>query len=74
MKIAFIFLVFVLFYGASAAFNIVSFGAIPNSDSLIDQFKNQKAILAAIKAASESTIERVVVIPAKKFYTMPIRI
>lgn len=33
-------------------YDISHFGAVPNSDVVSDQFKNQKAILAAIAAAN----------------------
>lgn len=55
----------------TSAFDIMHFGAIPNSDNIKDHFANQKAILAAIKAANEATIDRVIRIPNKTFYTMP---
>lgn len=56
-------------------FDITHFGAVPNSDTVTDQFKNQKAILDAIKAANASNAtERIVRIPDKRFYSMPIRV
>ena len=56
-------------------YDITHFGAVPNSDTITDQFKNQKAILDAIKAANASlTSERIVRIPDKRFYSMPIRV
>jgi len=56
-------------------YDIMHFGAVPNSDTITDQFKNQKAILDAIKAANASlTSERIVRIPDKRFYSMPIRV
>ena len=54
--------------------DIMSFGAVPNSDTLPDQFKNSKAILAAILRANSSATDRTVRIPAHKFYTMPVRV
>jgi hypothetical protein len=36
----------------TSAFDIMQFGAIPNSDNVKDHFANQKAFLAAIKAAN----------------------
>jgi hypothetical protein len=55
-------------------FDIEQFGAIPHSDELKAQFINQKAIMSAIKAASQSSLERIVKIPPKTFYTMPFQI
>jgi hypothetical protein len=55
-------------------FDITKFGAVANSDSVPDQFRNQQAILAALSAANASAIDRVVRIPAHKFYSMPIRV
>jgi hypothetical protein len=63
-----------LLLSASCIYDILSFGAVPASDTLADQLKNTKAILAAIKQANASTTERVVRIPAHKFYAMPIRV
>jgi hypothetical protein len=57
-----------------SVYDIMQFGAVPNSDTVIDQFKNQKAILAAIAAANTSKGERAIRIPSKTFYTMPIRV
>jgi hypothetical protein len=37
-------------------FDIEQFGAIPHSDELKAQFINQKAIMSAIKAASQSSL------------------
>ena len=57
--------------------DIMHFGAIPNEDSLKAQVANAKAINLAIEKArdKESTgDERIVVVPTKKFYTMPIAI
>lgn len=59
---------------SSCIFDITQFGAVPNSDVLGDHFKNQRAILSAIAAANASSGERIVRIPNKKFYTMPIRV
>jgi hypothetical protein len=58
----------------SSVYDILSFGAVPNSDTVHDQFINAEAILKAIQAANSSQGERVVRIPNKKFYSMPIRI
>ena len=59
----------------TSIFDITHFGAVPNSDTISDQFKNAKAILDAIKAANASlSSERVVRIPDKRFYSMPIRV
>ena len=63
-----------LLFTASCLYDIFSFGAVPNSDTLKDQFANQRAILEAIKQANASKTERVVRIPNKKFYSMPIRV
>jgi hypothetical protein len=57
-----------------AAFDIMQFGAIPNSDNVKDHFQNQKAITQALLAANASSIDRVVRIPAKTFYSMPFKI
>jgi len=38
----------------TSVFDITKFGAVPNSDSVVDQFKTQRAILAAIKSANQS--------------------
>lgn len=60
---------------ACSIFDITHFGAVPNSDTITDQFKNQKAILDAIRAANASTTsERIIRIPDKRYYSMPIRI
>jgi hypothetical protein len=56
-----------------SAFDIESYGAIPYADNLKDHITNQKAIQAAINAASQSLIDRVVRVPAKTFYTMPFK-
>ena len=40
---------------ASCIFDIDHFGAVVNSDTVNDQFKNQHAILQAIKAANSSS-------------------
>jgi len=63
-----------LLFATNCLYDILSFGAVPNSDTLRDQFANQKAILEAIKQANASKTERVVRIPNKKFYSMPIRV
>ena len=55
-------------------YDILSFGAVPNADHLQAQSANTKAIIAAIKKANSSDGERIVRIPNKKFYSMPIRI
>lgn len=57
--------------------NILKFGAIPNEDSLQAQQANAKAINEAIIKANSSDSfgdARIVVIPNKKFYTLPIKI
>lgn len=38
-----------------SVFDITKFGAVANSDSVTDQFKTQRAILAAIKSANQSS-------------------
>ena len=55
-------------------FDITHFGAVPNSDSVPDQFKNQQAILRALHAANSSESDRAIRIPNHKYYSMPIRI
>jgi len=55
-------------------YDILQFGAVPNSDTVSDQFRNQRAILNAIAAANSSKGERIIRIPSKTFYTMPIRV
>lgn len=54
-------------------FDIESFGAIPNSDTVEHQFINQQALHKAILAANATTVERVVRISNKKYYSMPVR-
>ena len=44
-----------LLFIAYSVFDITHFGAVSDSDTVTDQFKNQKAILDAIKAANAST-------------------
>lgn len=39
----------------ASIYDITQFGAVPNSDVVSDQFKNQRAILSAIVAANSST-------------------
>jgi hypothetical protein len=58
----------------TSIYDIMEFGAVANSDVVSDQFKTQRAILSAIAAANSSQGERIVRIPNKKFYTMPIRV
>jgi hypothetical protein len=70
-----ILLVATLLIFTTSIFDITHYGAVPNSDTITDQFKNAKAILDAIKAANASiTSERIVRIPDKKFYSMAIRV
>lgn len=69
-----LYLALMLIAGISCVYDISNFGAVPNSDVLSDQFKNQRAILAAVSAANQSDSERCVRIPNKKYYSMPIRI
>ena len=57
-----------------SAFDITDYGAVPHSDTVSAQFRNQKAILEAFRAANASAVDRVVRIPAKTYYSMPIRI
>lgn len=57
-----------------AIIDIMKYGAVPHSDSVKDQFKNQEAINQALLAANASGIERIVRIPAKTFYSMPFKI
>ena len=58
----------------SCVYDIEQFGAVAHSDTVSDQFRNSKAILAAVQAANSSEGERIVRIPNSKFYSMPIRI
>lgn len=68
-------IVLALFVSLSlSVYDIMQFGAVPNSDTVVDQFKNQRAILDAIAAANTSNVERIIRIPSKTFYTMPIRV
>jgi hypothetical protein len=71
--IAFLIIISCLLYSGRSAFDIESYGAIPHSDNIKDHFTNQKAIQAAINAASQSLIDRVVRVPAKTYYTMPFK-
>lgn len=73
MKKIIIFIVF-LFLSVKSAVDIMQFGAIPNSDNVWDQFKNQKALTQAFLAANALETDRVVRIPAKTFYSMPFKI
>lgn len=63
-----------LIVSGSCIFDIDQYGAVANSDTVNDQFKTQQAILSAIRAANVSQGERIVRIPAKKYYSMPIRV
>ncbi len=57
--------------------DILAFGAVPNDDTLPAQQKNQRAITLALKHALLPTStgdDRTVLIPAKKFYSLPIAI
>ena len=48
-------LLIALLIGLSASvYDVLSFGAIPHSDTVHDQFINAKAILNAIKAANQT--------------------
>ncbi len=67
-------LLLLLIVSGSCIFDIDHYGAVVNSDTVNDQFKTQQAILSAIKAANASTGERIVRIPARKYYSMPIRV
>lgn len=69
-----IFIVLSLISIIFAAYDITQYGAVPHSDTISDQFKNQRAILAAIKDANKSENDRVIRIPSKTFYSMPIRV
>jgi hypothetical protein len=46
---------FILITLTVSIYDITQFGAVPNSDSVSDQFKTQRAILSAIAAANSST-------------------
>ena len=48
-------LIMLLIAISSCIFDIDHFGAVVNSDTVNDQFKNQHAILEAIKAANASS-------------------
>lgn len=54
--------------------DISHYGAVPNSDTIVDQFKNQKAFMLAFAAANQSLVDRAVRIPAKTYYSFPLRI
>ena len=73
MRAGLIVLATLIIVGASVE-DILSYGAIPHSDTVRDQFINSEAILKAIKAANATQGERAVRIPNKKFFSMPIRI
>ncbi len=51
LKIAFLLGLIAL---ATSIYDITQFGAVPNSDTVSDQFKTQRAILSAIAAANSS--------------------
>lgn len=72
MKVPLIFCLIII--STLAVFDIMHYGAIPHSDNVKDHFVNQKAIMSAILAANASSIDRVVRIPAKTFYTMPFKL
>ena len=55
-------------------FDITNYGAVANSDNIKDHITNQNALNLAISAANNSNVQRVIRIPAKTFYTMPIRV
>lgn len=59
---------------STSLFNILDFGAIPHSDTVPDQQANARAILKAIIAANSSLLDRVVLIPNKKFFSYPVRV
>lgn len=67
-------LILLLAISINSAVDIMQFGAIPNSDNVKDHFQNQNAIIKALQAANASSIDRVVRIPAKTFYSMPFKI
>jgi hypothetical protein len=54
LSISKIFISFIFIATVTSVYDITQFGAVPNSDVVSDQFKNQKAILAAIAAANQS--------------------
>ena len=45
----------VLLVDALCLHNIMDYGAVPNSDTITDQFKNQQALFKAIYAANSSS-------------------
>lgn len=74
MRVFHLVVVLVLLWSVNGVYDILSFGAVANSDTLMDQLTNSRALLKAIMAANVSEGERVVRIPSKKFYSMPARV
>lgn len=72
MKILFLLLLIII--PCFCFIDILDYGAVPNSDTIPDQLRNQKALLAAMKAANVSANDRTVRIPYKKFYSLPVRV
>lgn len=54
-------------------YDIKDFGAVPHSELIIDQFANQRALLAAATAANASNSDRIVRVGAATYYAMPVR-
>ena len=54
IKMKIIICILLLLVSSSSLFDIMQFGAIPDSDTVHDQFINSKAILETIKAANAS--------------------
>lgn len=74
MRVFHLVVVVVLLWSVNGVYDILSFGAVANSDTLMDQLANSRALFKAIMAANVSEGERVVRIPSKKFYSMPVRV
>jgi polygalacturonase len=73
LQICIILIAACLVFNGESAFDIESYGAVAHADNINDHIANQKAIQAAINAASQSPIDRVVRVPEKTFYTMPFK-
>lgn len=68
-------IIFICFFSVCfSIYDILNYGAVPKADSVPDHFRNQRAILSAIADANRSSGERIIRIPAKTFYSMPIRV
>ena len=64
-------LVFSFFVGSKSFYNILDYGAIPHHDIYSAQIANQQAFIKATLLANSSDGERIVKVPKKTFYFMP---